>query len=316
MKLVTFRNASGAQRVGALLDGGARILDLQSSSHHHGTPCGSAFDNMLAFINAGAAALDAARELSQDPNPEDCLPLEDERQLLAPIPVPPQIRDGLGFEQHLLNTAEVVKRLYSLDDFTPRHKKMFELMRTRPFWYKCNRFSVAGTGVEIRWPKYSKMMDYETEMAAVIGRGGRDIAPDRARAHIFGYTIFNDFSARDVQADEMDMFGPCKSKDFDNGNIFGPCIVTADEFDPYSAEMVARVNGVERSRGNSSSMNFRFEDFIGEISTHETLHPGEIIGSGTVGGGSGLDQGTFLQSGDVVEIEIAGIGAIRNRVVA
>jgi 2-keto-4-pentenoate hydratase/2-oxohepta-3-ene-1,7-dioic acid hydratase in catechol pathway len=303
-------------RLGTPLDNDFRILDLEAARARQGGPARSAFGSMQTLIDAGPAALDLARQLLRDPDPRDCVPFGGDQQLAAPLPVPLQIRDCLGFEAHLRNTAEVVRELLSLEDITPRNKRMLELMSTRPFWYKCNRFSVAGTGVDVHWPKYSKLMDYETEMAAILGRGGRDITHSKARDHIFGYTVFNDFSARDVQADEMDMFGPCKSKDFDNGNIFGPCIVTADEFDPYHADMVARVNGVVRSRGNSSSMNFRFEDFIAEISRHETVRAGEIIGSGTVGGGSGLDLGKFLDSGDCVEIEIEGIGVIRNRVFA
>jgi 2-keto-4-pentenoate hydratase/2-oxohepta-3-ene-1,7-dioic acid hydratase in catechol pathway len=110
--------------------------------------------------------------------------------------------------------------------------------------------------------------------------------------------------------------GPAKGKDFDTGNVFGPWIVTADELaDPYSLEMVARVNGEEWSRGNSGQMHHRFEDLIAWVSRSETLHPGEILGSGTVGTGCGLEQGRFLEAGDLVELEIEGIGVLRNRFV-
>jgi 2-keto-4-pentenoate hydratase/2-oxohepta-3-ene-1,7-dioic acid hydratase in catechol pathway len=110
--------------------------------------------------------------------------------------------------------------------------------------------------------------------------------------------------------------GPAKGKDFDGANAFGPCIVTADEVgDPYDLEMIVRVNGEERSRGSSGSMHWRFEDLIAHVSRGETLHPGEILGSGTVGDGCGLEQLRFLEDGDVVEIEIGRIGVLRNRVV-
>jgi 2-keto-4-pentenoate hydratase/2-oxohepta-3-ene-1,7-dioic acid hydratase in catechol pathway len=160
-------------------------------------------------------------------------------------------------------------------------------------------------------------MDYECELACVIGTGGRDIPASRARQHVFGFTIFNDFSARDAQAIEMaGGLGPAKGKDFDGANAFGPCIVTLDEIgDPYGLEMIVRVNGVERSRGSSGDMHWRFEDMIAHVSRGETLHPGEILGSGTVGDGCGLEQLRFLEDGDTVEIEIQPIGVLRNRIV-
>jgi 2-keto-4-pentenoate hydratase/2-oxohepta-3-ene-1,7-dioic acid hydratase in catechol pathway len=298
-----------------LIDGEAAILDLQLAHVRKRGAFNSAFSSMQALIESGQASLDLAASLVAGHDPLDRVSKRPEGQLLAPLPTPIQIRDCLGFEQHLINTANTVKRRLGATDFTPRHKTMFELVRTRPFWYKCNRFAVAGPDITVVWPPYSQIMDYEHEMAAVLGRGGRDIPADKARSHIFGYMIFNDFSARDTQGPEMDMFGPCKSKDFDNANIFGPCIVTADEFDPYSAVMISRVNGVAANTGNSSSMNYKFEDLIAYISQHETLHAGEVICSGTIGGGSGLDLGIFLNSGDVVELEIAGIGVLRNKVV-
>jgi 2-keto-4-pentenoate hydratase/2-oxohepta-3-ene-1,7-dioic acid hydratase in catechol pathway len=184
-------------------------------------------------------------------------------------------------------------------------------------YYKANRFSVSGPGETIRWPSYSRLMDYECELACVIGKGGVDIARERALEHVFGYTIFNDFSARDAQGAEMSGgLGPAKGKDFDGANAFGPCIVTADEIpDPYAFDMIVRVNGEERSRGNSREMHWKFEDLIVYVSQGETLHPGEIFGSGTVGDGCGLEHLRFLEDGDLVELEIPPIGVLSNRVV-
>ena len=166
------------------------------------------------------------------------------------------------------------------------------------------------------WPNYSQLMDFELELACVIGRGGRDIRKSEAREHIFGYTIFNDFSARDAQNTEMlGMLGPAKGKDFDRANAIGPVIVTADEIaDPYALTMSARINGEALCSGSSSTMHWRFEDFIAHISACETLHPGEMLGSGTVGWGCGMEHLRFLEDGDVVELEIEGIGILRNRV--
>jgi 2-keto-4-pentenoate hydratase/2-oxohepta-3-ene-1,7-dioic acid hydratase in catechol pathway len=154
-------------------------------------------------------------------------------------------------------------------------------------------------------------------LACVIGPGGVDIAPEEAASHVFGYTIFNDISARDAQATEMEgQLGPAKGKDFDTGNVLGPWLVTADEVgDPYDLTMVARVNGEEWSRGHSGTMHHRFEDIIAFVSRSETLHPGEILGSGTVGGGCGLEVGRFLNSGDVIELEVERIGVLRNRII-
>ena len=161
-------------------------------------------------------------------------------------------------------------------------------------------------------------MDFELELACVIGRRGKDIAKGAAPAHIFGYTVFNDFSARDAQGIEMEgRLGPAKGKDFDGANVLGPCIVTADEIgDPYALRMQARVNGETWCDASSSTMHWKFDDLVAHISQGETLHPGEIIGSGTVGGGCGLEHARFLSSGDLVELEIEKIGTLRNRVLA
>jgi 2-keto-4-pentenoate hydratase/2-oxohepta-3-ene-1,7-dioic acid hydratase in catechol pathway len=153
-------------------------------------------------------------------------------------------------------------------------------------------------------------------MACYIGRKARDVPVEKAREHIVGYTIFNDLSARDAQAYEMPgMLGPAKSKDFDTGNVMGPCLVTADELpDPYNLTMIARVNGEEWGRGNTRDMRWTFDDVIAHISRSETLYPGEALGSGTVGNGCGLEQLRYLKPDDVVELEIEGIGMLRTRI--
>jgi 2-keto-4-pentenoate hydratase/2-oxohepta-3-ene-1,7-dioic acid hydratase in catechol pathway len=175
---------------------------------------------------------------------------------------------------------------------------------------------VIGPDADVRWPRYANLLDYELEFACVIGRSGVDIPREKARDHIFGYTIFNDISARDYQTREMSaMLGPAKGKDFDTGNVLGPCIVTADELDPDDLTMLARVNGEEWSRGSSASMYHRFEDCIAHVSQCETLHPGELLCSGTVGNGSGMELKRFLQPGDLVELEVEGIGVLANRAV-
>ena len=237
-------------------------------------------------------------------------------RLLAPLPVPLQIRDCLCIEDHVVNAMQTASR-QSGEPPQQRHVDMLETMRKQPIWYKANRFAVVGPEHEVRWPAFSALMDYEMEMAMVLGRTGVNIDRDDAGDYIFGYTIFNDLSARDTQFAEMvGGLGPTKGKDFDGANVFGPCIVTADEFDANNATMTVRVNGEQRSQGNSNAMIYSFEDLIAFISRDETLHAGEILCSGTVGGGCGMEIGRLLESGDVVELENEGIGVLRNRIVS
>jgi 2-keto-4-pentenoate hydratase/2-oxohepta-3-ene-1,7-dioic acid hydratase in catechol pathway len=155
-------------------------------------------------------------------------------------------------------------------------------------------------------------------MAAIIGKKGKDISRHDAAHYIFGYTIFNDWSARDEQKVWMDAgLSPGKGKDFDCSKSIGPCIVTSDEIgDPYNLTMAARVNGEEWGRGCTKDMHHKFEDAIADFSRSETLLPGEVLGSGTIAGGSGIDHGRRLKVEDVVELEIEKIGILRNKVIA
>ena len=168
----------------------------------------------------------------------------------------------------------------------------------------------------MHWPFFSELLDYEMEFGCWLGKPGKDVTPEQAKDLIFGYSIFNDISARDTQAREMPAgFGPGKGKDFETGQVIGPCIVTADAFDPYAAEMIVRVNGEERSRGKSGDMYWTFEDCIAHVSRAETVHPGEFFASGTVGWGCGLEHDIYLAPNDMVELEVTGIGVLRNRIV-
>jgi 2-keto-4-pentenoate hydratase/2-oxohepta-3-ene-1,7-dioic acid hydratase in catechol pathway len=159
-------------------------------------------------------------------------------------------------------------------------------------------------------------MDYELEFGIITKNKGANIPVSQAKDHIFGFTIFNDFSARDAQRLEMEgRLGPAKGKSFDGGNVMGPWIVTPDEIgDPYNLKMEVRVNGEVRSKGVSEGMLSSFEEIIAHITQDETLMPGEFIGSGTVGNGCGLELGWFLEHGDTVELEVEKIGILKNRV--
>ena len=309
MKLATVE-VQGRRRIGAVLDQGATLLDL-AAAHQAATGAVSPyFVDMLALIDGGAAALALARTYLAAP-PAAALYPSSAVRWLAPLPEPRQIRDCLAFEDHLKNAFAQAEKL------TGRPHAIPPVWYERPIYYKANRFSVIGTDQAVRWPPYSQVMDFELELACILGRTGVDIPRAAAAEYIFGFTIFNDCSARDTQFQEMaGQLGPAKGKDFDTGNVFGPWIVTADELgDPYQLQMTARVNGEVWGGGSSGAMYHRFEDIIAFISQSETLHAGEIIGSGTVGTGCGLELGRYLQPGDVVELEIERIGILRNRFV-
>ena len=225
-------------------------------------------------------------------------------RLRAPLR-PRTLRDFLTFEEHSRAAMLALGRGNDLP----------ALWYEVPAYYKGLPDTVIGPGDEIPWPSYTSRLDYELELACVIGAGGRNIATADARAHIFGWTIWNDMSARDTQARELPLsMGPAKAKDWDGSNILGPCIATPDELDGFDAEMVLRVNGEERTRARSSAMHHSFADLIAYASQDTTLRPGEVIGSGTAPGGAGIESGRFLAEGDVIEMEITGIGVLRNHV--
>ena len=316
MKLLTFQ-LQGSEYLGALTDAG--VVNLSAAA-----PEEIAFSSMQQFIEAGQPALDRAyAALASNPI---TIPA-DQLAWLAPLPLPAQIRDCLGFEEHLKNAFESALKLSAMaaDDPIKAEEELRasgrfsvpEVWYQQPLYYKANRFSVASSGTDILWPAYSEVMDFELEIACVIGKKGQDISRDNADSHIFGYTIFNDFSARDAQMLESPgMLGPAKGKDFDDSIVLGPVIVTRDELDdPYNLRMQARVNGETWCDSNSNTIHWKFSDMIAHISKSETLYPGEVIGSGTVGLGCGLEHLRFLNDGDIVELEVEKIGVISNKVI-
>lgn len=309
MKLATFVRPDGKSSIGAVDTTLSAVLDLQAAALLEGAP-EYPFGSMLALIDAGPEGLDRARRHAETWADEAHLSLAEVR-LLAPLPRPRQIRDCLGFEEHLINSMRRTA------ERTGKPQTIADIWYRQPIYYKANRFSVIGTDTDVIWPRYSQWMDFELEMALVIGSTGKDIQPENALDHVFGYTIFNDFTARDAQYAEMEgRLGPAKGKDFDTGNVLGPWIVTRDEIDdPYHLAMDARVNGERWGGGNTSTIFHRFEAMIAHISCSETIYAGEIICSGTVGTGCGNELGRRLTPGDVIELEIDRIGRLRNRIV-
>lgn len=331
MKLATFERLDRPQppRVGVLAEDGSEMIDLQAVAIVRDGRPGEALCDMLALLDAETAGRQMVDELlafAAAKHPEGCcLPL-DRVRLLAPLPVPRSIRDCMVFEQHLLQATRAVVRerfppLVWLDAFWRRAGGRRSLLLPavwyeRPLYYKGNPRSVVGPDATVIWPHYTQRLDFELELGIVIGRRGRDIPAAEAAAYIAGYTIFNDFSARDVQLREMQgRLGPAKGKDFDTGNALGPLLVTPDEVpDPYDLRMVVRVNGQTWGEGHSGQMRYRFEELIAYVSQAETLYPGDFIAAGTVGNGCGLELDRWIQPGDEIELEVERLGVLRNRV--
>jgi 2-keto-4-pentenoate hydratase/2-oxohepta-3-ene-1,7-dioic acid hydratase in catechol pathway len=268
---------------------------------------------MLAFIENGPVALEAAGQaLDHVGTPGYPMEIGGEKavhragdvRLRAPIPRPVSLRDTLNFEVHLKNAMKALNRAVP--------KLWYEL----PTFYRTTHTNVAGPEDPILWPSYTEQLDYELEFACCIGKEGKSIPRDSVSDYIFGYTIFNDISARDILAKEMGLgVGPAKGKNFENANIMGPCLVTADEIDADNVRMVARINGEVWSEGNSKDMHFKFAELIEYLSKDEPIYPGEFIASGTVGFGCCMELGKWIKPGDVVELEVKGIGVLRNTVV-
>jgi 2-keto-4-pentenoate hydratase/2-oxohepta-3-ene-1,7-dioic acid hydratase in catechol pathway len=306
MKLLSFDSGAGP-RLGAIGNHGS-IVDLTQTG-------GAALSSMQALIEAGPEGLDQARSaLARSPDGLDPTSV----RWLAPLPRPVQMRDFLVFEEHMRmagwNGSKLRER-WGAPAAPSVAPPVPPIWFEQPIYYKCNRFAVAGHDTIVTWPAFSSIIDYELELACVIGRGGRDIAVEEAAEHIFGYTIFNDLTARDAQFREMQgPLGPAKGKDFDNANILGPVIVTADSIDTSNLAMRATVNGELWSDGSSAMMHWSFAQMIAHVSRCETLHSGEVLGSGTVGGGCGLELGRFLAHGDVVTLEIEGIGTLTSHI--
>lgn len=324
MRLCTFevRTVLGTfQRLGAQTPQG--IVDLCAACawhlHTKGEPqpyriAGALVGaDMLSFLQIGGTAMTLARttveHLSAQPAPptglngETLLFAPESVRLRAPLLRPSSMRDFYAFEQHVRK------------GFEKRNEEMPPEWFEMPVYYKGAHWSIIGTDEDVPWPSFTEKFDYELELAIIIGKAGRNIPESKAREHIAGFTVMNDFSARDIQRKEMKVrLGPAKGKDF--ATAIGPVLVTPDEIgDPYDLRMTARINGEVWSEGNSGSITHSFERMIAFASMEETLQPGDLIGSGTVGTGCGLELDRWVRPGDVMELEIERIGTLRNRVV-
>lgn len=332
MKLVTFEVSTPVgriQRLGALLPQDHEyILDLNAMYAWWLAQEGRSSAQKLAdviipptmrgFIEGGQYSLEEAQKLLalaesewnlqeairfKGENGENLLFHRSNVKLLTPLPNPNSLRDFLAFEAH-------VKKGYER-----RGQPMPEEWYRFPVYYKGNHRSLIGPDDPVVWPRFTQKLDYELELACIIGKKGRDIPEEKAGSYIFGYAILNDFSARDIQMQEMICrLGPAKGKDF--ASAVGPYIVTADEIsDPRNLRMIARINGEIWSDGNSGTCHWTWEQMIVHVANEEDIYPSDILGSGTVGGGCGYELDRWIQPGDTVELEIEGLGVLRNFVV-
>jgi 2-keto-4-pentenoate hydratase/2-oxohepta-3-ene-1,7-dioic acid hydratase in catechol pathway len=274
LRFVTYESPADPPRVGRL--DGDTVLDVR-------------FDgDMVAFIEAGA-------------------PIGTERpvpgaRLLATL-VPRSFRDFLAFEGHLVNAYRNLGREVPAE--------WYEV----PVYYRSMGTTVIGPDTVLPWPSYSEQLDHELELAVVIGRAARDVRAEDWLDVVFGFTIWNDASARDVQRRELPIgMGPAKAKEWDGSNVLGPCIVTPDEVDLDTLELEVRVNGERWGGDRVAAMHHSFGDLIAYASQDQTLLPGEVLGSGTATGGSGLELDRWIQPGDVIEMEAGPIGVLRNTV--
>lgn len=266
-------------------------------------------DGLDALLHAGAATLDVP------PGPH-----VSEVHLLPPLQ-PPTVRDFVTFEEHV----EGVRR--SVDGVGGVPEAWYDA----PTFYFTNPYAVIGAHDDVPVPPGSEVLDFELEVAAVIGREGRDLTPEQARDHIIGYTVFNDWSARDLQSREMQVrLGPCKGKD--TAATLGPYLVTADELEPYRdtdgflrLALTASVNGEVVGKDLLSNMSWTFEEMVAYASRGTVVRPGDVLGSGTCGNGGclaelwgvrGEQSPPPLKPGDTVTLTVEGIGTVSNTVVA
>jgi 2-keto-4-pentenoate hydratase/2-oxohepta-3-ene-1,7-dioic acid hydratase in catechol pathway len=300
VKLATFTHADDRAQVGVVV--GASVFPLPSSW------------SMRGLIDAG---LPQAVKLAEEALRADGIPLADV-QLHAPLQ-PASVRDFVAFEEHVEGVRRAVEGTAGVPD----------AWYDAPAFYFTNPHAILGPGQDVSFPASSRARDLELEVAAVVGRSGTSLSLEQAGESIFGYTIMNDWSARDVQGREMQVgLGPAKGKDF--ATTLGPWIVTADELDPYrdadgflDLMCSVSINGVEVGRDLLSNMGWTFEAMLAYASRDSRVEAGDVLGSGTVGHGGCLaelwgrnaaEDPPALGDGDVVTITVEGIGSLTNTV--
>ena len=301
MKLLTYDMGTGP-RCGVLQDN--QVVDVSALLGVDQT-----LIDLRALLELGDSPIDRVRDALACGVAAPAVPLRMVR-LRAPVLQPPTLRDFFSYEGHASGQGAR----------TP-HEAWYRL----PVFYFSNTLRIFGHEDEVPFPSATDRLDYEMELGCVIGREGSDIPAADAMDYIAGFCILNDWSARDLQFDEMAVgLGPAKGKDA--ATSLGPWLVTADEMAPYlhdgrlQVKCTVRVNGeVWLSAGDGGAAHHSWGDFVERASKDSRLAPGDVLGSGTVSGGSipeaiaiGIDGARYLQPGDVVELEVEGIGTLRN----
>lgn len=293
--------ASGPARLGSVSPAGDRVLDAATWAGSRGAEVPA---DLVDLVEASPAVQARVAELvaSAGEDSRGWAPVGAVR-LLAPLRAPNSLRDFLAFPDHVRRGA------------ARRGTPVPEPWDRIPVFYKGNRRSIVGPDEVVRWPSYTERMDFECEVAAVVGRGGRDLSASTAAEHVFGWTVMDDWSARDVQQDEVACWlGPAKAKDF--ATSLGPWVVTPDEWspeDPHLMEVV--VDGEVWSTGSTAGRRWTFGEMLAWASRDEDLWPTDVLGSGTFGGGCGLDLDRWLPDDCVVTLRVEGLGELTNRVV-
>ncbi|MBM7805339.1 2-keto-4-pentenoate hydratase/2-oxohepta-3-ene-1,7-dioic acid hydratase in catechol pathway [Geodermatophilus bullaregiensis] len=300
MRFATWE-ADGRVRAGVVSDAGLHELPARTT--------------VLDLVRAGLpAALEAGAEALRGP----AVPVSEVR-LLPPLEAP-TVRDFVAFEEHVEGVRKAIDGVAGV----------VEEWYQAPTFYFTNPYALVGAHDDVAVPPGSQRFDFELEVAVVVGRDGASLSPEAAREHVFGYTVLNDWSARDLQAREMRVnLGPAKGKD--SATTLGPWLVTADELEPYRDEegflaldMRVSVNGTGVGQDLLSNMGWPFEELISYASRGTRVRAGDVLGSGTCGNGGclaelwgrrGESAPPPLRPGDVVEMTVEGIGTIRNRVV-
>ncbi|TNE35695.1 fumarylacetoacetate hydrolase family protein [bacterium] len=321
MKFVSFLNSENKERLGLYVNG--KIADLSNAGTKYGI---SVPDNILALMRGGEEALNNARTIESKLLKSE---FEEEAptKMLAPVPHPTSCRDAYAFRQHVAAARRNrgVEMIPEFDEF--------------PIFYFTNHNAVIGEGDVVVELDHLLKLDFELEIAAVIGKYGKNVLAEEADDYIFGYTIMNDFSARQLQMEEMKLnLGPAKGKDF--ATAIGPWLVTPDELEQYKVStpkgniyklyMKAFHNGKQVSSGNTKDITYTFAEIIERVSYGVEIQPGEVIGSGTVGTGCYLElNGTWaneakakgedftpiwLKDGDDISLEITGLGTLNNKI--
>ena len=304
MKLLTYDKGAGP-RCGVLRDD--QVVDVSDLAGISGDP----LRDVRALLEQGNSPLDRVRDALARNTSASSTPVADV-QLRAPILQPPTVRDFIVYEEHASSQGT---------------REPNEVWYRMPVFYFSNPLCIYGTDSQIPFPSASSQFDYELEIGCVIGKEGRDVAAADAMNYIAGFTLFNDWSARDLQVDEMAFgLGPAKGKD--TASSIGPWLVTTDEMAPYLKDgrldlrCEVRVNGRQWLKdGAAIDAYFSFADMVERASKDSRIVPGDVIGSGTVGGGSireairkGYPGARFLEPGDVVEHEVEAIGVLRGTI--